>query len=228
MSRASTILVGMAAGDAHRRAELLALAEKCGAELAFLQRAEPSLGAVLTRLADRGAAEIRLAGLGVDRLAPGLSWLSRIAAHWLRERPEPRPALRVASRLLRTFQPAELERALTATRPVGDGLPGLTSAAWEAAPAGSRQVLVCRGPRCTAQGAEETHHALVLAAMEHGLSDADAMFVPTGCQFPCNHAPLVSVQPDNVWYGPVDPDAARDLVAGHLRDGAPLARLRLG
>ena len=30
----------------------------------------------------------------------------------------------------------------------------------------------------------------------------------TGCQFPCNQAPVVSVQPDDVWYGGVDPEVA--------------------
>ena len=34
-------------------------------------------------------------------------------------------------------------------------------------------------------------------------------------------------QPYDTWYGGVDPDAAREIVATHLADGAPVARLRL-
>ena len=49
----------------------------------------------------------------------------------------------------------------------------------------------------------------------------------TGCQFPCNQAPVVSVQPDDVWYGGVDPDAARRIVRDHLVAGTPVEDRRL-
>ena len=55
--------------------------------------------------------------------------------------------------------------------------------------------------------------ALILGMMEAGLGDNDVLVTHTGCQFPCNQAPVVSVQPDDVWYGDVDPDTARAIVA---------------
>ena len=64
---------------------------------------------------------------------------------------------------------------------------------------------------------------LILAMMQHNLTDDDVLLVHTGCQFPCNQAPVISVQPDDVWYGRVDADAADAIVTEHLvdRPGAP-------
>ena len=66
-------------------------------------------------------------------------------------------------------------------------------------------MLVCRGPRCTALGSDRTAEALILALMRTGQGDDDVLITHTGCQFPCNQAPVVSVQPDDVWYGAVTP-----------------------
>ena len=38
---------------------------------------------------------------------------------------------------------------------------------------------------------------------------------------------MVSVQPDDVWYGDVDPSAARAIVTDHFVNGAPLESHRL-
>ena len=48
----------------------------------------------------------------------------------------------------------------------------------------------------------------MLAMLEHRLDDHDVLLVHTGCQFPCNQAPVLNVQPDDVWYGHVDPGTA--------------------
>jgi (2Fe-2S) ferredoxin len=69
--------------------------------------------------------------------------------------------------------------------------------------------------------------ALILGLMDAGLADADVLVTHTGCQFPCNQAPVVSVQPDDVWYGDVDPSAARAIVSSHLVEGMPLESHRL-
>ena len=69
--------------------------------------------------------------------------------------------------------------------------------------------------------------ALVLALMEAGLRDEDVLVTHTGCQFPCNQAPVVSVQPDDVWYGDVDPSAAAEIVNRHLVSGDPVESHRL-
>ena len=63
--------------------------------------------------------------------------------------------------------------------------------------------------------------------MRQGQGDDDVLITHTGCQFPCNQAPVVSVQPDDVWYSHVDPDVARRIAKEHLVEGRPLADHRL-
>jgi (2Fe-2S) ferredoxin len=69
--------------------------------------------------------------------------------------------------------------------------------------------------------------AVILGLMEAGLGDDDVLVTHTGCQFPCNQAPVVTVQPDDTWYGHVDPEAAREIVRGHLVGGDPVVHHRL-
>ncbi|NGN91941.1 (2Fe-2S) ferredoxin domain-containing protein [Nocardioides sp. KC13] len=219
------VVVGMSVTDVDRRQDLLAWADELDASLAFLQMGGPSLSAELTRIADTGAETITLVGVSLGPLAPGHSWLRRIAAHWWRERSGDRPEIQVAPRLATTRD--ELVEALTETRPVTGTEPGLTSPAWERVPGHVRQVLICRGPRCTAKGSEETARAVILGAMEAGLGDDDLLITHTGCQFPCNQAPVLSVQPDDVWYGNVEAAAARAIVRDHLDGGRPVEAYRL-
>jgi len=218
----ATVLVGMSVADVDARDELLAAARTIGASVAFLQMADPSLSAELTRLADDGHATITLIGVSRGPLAPGQSWLSRIAAHWWRERTGHRPEVRVAKRLATDLGDLPQE-----TRPITSYEPGLTSEAWEEVSAHRHQVNICRGPRCTAKGAVDNLRALILAMLAHNLGDDDVLLVHTGCQFPCNQAPVISVQPDDVWYGEVDPAAAAEIVAQHLVGGQPLPAYRL-
>jgi (2Fe-2S) ferredoxin len=208
------VLVGMSVSDVDRRDEMRVEAESRHATVAFLQMGDPSLSAELTRLADAGATTITLVAVDTGPTAPGHSWLRRIAAHWWRERAGLRPDL-----LVRT----ELGDAV----PITGAEPGLTSAAWEDVSSHRHQVLLCRGPRCTAMGAVDGLRAMVLATIEHQLTDDDVLLVHTGCQFPCNQAPVVSVQPDDVWYGGVDAVAAAEIVAEHLVGGRVVDRLRL-
>ncbi|MCW2791677.1 MAG: hypothetical protein JWO76_775 [Nocardioides sp.] len=219
------VLVGMSVTDVDRRDDLLAAAAPRGATVAFLQMGDPSLSLELTRLGDLGVSAITLVGVDLGPLAPAHSWLRRVAGHWFRERAGRRPALDIATRLITSLD--DLDAALSDCKPISGTEPGLTSAAWEDVSGHRRQVLICRGPRCTARGGEETMRALVLGLMEAGLGDNDVLATHTGCQFPCNQAPVVSVQPDDVWYGDVDPAAARAIVTGHLVGGSPLESHRL-
>lgn len=77
------------------------------------------------------------------------------------------------------------------------------------------------------EGSNETARALILGLMQAGLGDNDVLVTHTGCQFPCNQAPVVSVQPDDVWYGSVTPEVAREIVSRHLVDETPLESHRL-
>lgn len=225
MTTAALVLVGMSVTDVDRRAELLASARVRGAGVAFLQMGDPSLSLELTRLADSGAASITLVGVNLGPLAPAHSWLRRIAAHWWRERAGARPTIQVATRLVSSL--TSIDDVLRDVKAITGTEPGLTSAAWESVTGHRRQVLVCRGPRCTAHGGDDTMRALVLGLVEAGLGDDDVLVTHTGCQFPCNQAPVVSVQPDDVWYGAVDPATARAIVTSHLAEGEPLTSHRL-
>lgn len=227
MTRRSSglLLVGMSVSDVERRDELLAEAARRDAGLAFLQLGDPSLSLELTRLADSGATTITLVGVSLGPLAPGRSWLRRIAAHWWRERAGLRPVIQVAPRLAARVE--DVEAALSGVEPISGVEPGLTSPAWEDVSRHRRQVFVCRGPRCTARGSEETARALILGLMAAGLGDHDVLITHTGCQFPCNQAPVVNVQPDDVWYGGVDAEAAQRIVEEHLCAETPVADRRL-
>ncbi len=219
------VLVGMSVTDVDRRDDLLVAARSRGASVAFLQMGDPSLSLELTRLADLGADDITLVGVNLGPLAPAHSWLRRIAGHWWRERAGARPTLDVATRLVTSL--TDLDTVLLDLKPISGSEAGLTSAAWEDVTGHQRQVLICRGPRCTARGSEESMRALVLGLMEAGLGDDDVLVTHTGCQFPCNPAPVVSVQPDDVWYGDVDPDVARQIVISHLAADTPVESHRL-
>ena len=89
-------------------------------------------------------------------------------------------------------------------------------------------MLICRGPRCTALGSDLTAEALIIELMRQGQGDDDVLITHTGCQFPCNQAPVVSVQPDDVWYGGVGPGGrAREIAREHLVGGRPVEDHRL-
>lgn len=159
--------------------------------------------------------------------APGISWVRRVAGHWWREQPDPRPLLSISTTPLREPHPERLHELIASARPITGREAPLTSSAWDAVPRHRHQVFVCRGPRCSARGAELIASALSAELDRQGLGDDDVLLTQTGCQFPCNHAPVVTVQPDDVWYGAVQPDDIASLVTEHLMEGRPLGRRRL-
>lgn len=222
-----TVLVGMSAREVQARDRIRALATDHDATVAFLQMGDPSLSRELTRLADAGVASVTLVGVSLGTLAPAGSWLRRIAAHWWRERGPDAPGVAVATTLLDELTGRRLADVRGRTRALTGREAGLTSDAWEDVPSHRHQVLVCRGPRCTALGSDLSAESLVLATMEHGLEDDDVLVTHTGCQLPCNQAPVVSVQPDDVWYGGVGPEVARRIVAEHLVGGRTVETQRL-
>lgn len=222
------ILVGMGASDVSRRDELLNAAPP-QANLAFLQLGDPSLSTSLTYLADQGAQVITLVGIDLGPLPAPHSWLRRIAAHWWRERAGTRPEIHIADRYVSSLTEFEvqIDEASSSARPITGAEPGLTSQAWEQVSAYRHQVLLCRGPRCSAQGAEDNLRALIMAMIELNLEDNDVLLVQTSCQFPCNQAPVMNVQPDDIWYGCLDEFSIRTVVSEHLAAGRPVRSHRL-
>ncbi|WP_116951891.1 (2Fe-2S) ferredoxin domain-containing protein [Jiangella endophytica] len=229
----AVVLVGMSVREDATRDELAALAAtRDDCTLAFLQLGEPSLPAELTRLAGQGCPRIVLVGVCLAPRAIARSWLRRVAAHWKRERTGPVPELVVAPGILRAIDPGRLDALVVAAAASPSGRvsgteASLESPGWEDVPGHRHHVLVCRGPRCTARGSDETAAALGSALGEAGLGDDDVLVAQTGCLFPCNHAPLVVVHPDDVWYGRVGPEACRDIVEHHLLGGRPVQDRRL-
>lgn len=205
--------------------QLAAWAEEHSGTVAHLQLGDPSLSRELTRLADLGAEQVVVVGVSLGSLAPAVSWLRRIAAYWWRERAGHRPEILVGTSL--ASDAAEVRALVGLTRALTGSEAGLTSAAWEDVPEHRHQVLVCRGPRCTALGSDRTAEALILELMRQGQGDDDVLITHTGCQFPCNQAPVVSVQPDDVWYGQVGPEAAARIARDHLVAGTPVEDHRL-
>lgn len=218
------VLVGMSVREVESGERLQGAADTASAQgvyaasVAFLQVGDPSLSSELTRLADRGVETIVLVGVSLGTLAPANSWLRRIAGHWWRDRGDEdgahRPVVEVATAMMRSD--LDLDLVLDVTRPIAGTEAPLTSAAWEEVPRHRHQVLVCRGPRCTALGSDKTAEALALELIRLEQGDDDVLITQTGCQFPCNHAPVVSVQPDDVWYGAVTPEVARRIASAHL------------
>jgi (2Fe-2S) ferredoxin len=203
------------------RAALAALVRSQeAAGLAFLSLAEPSLTRELSRLADLGAERIHLVPTGVGA-ASARSWVRRVAAHWLREHGG--PELLLAAEPLAEPDADRLAALLTGpARAVTGREAGLTSAAWDDVPGHRHQVFVCQGVRCLARGADAVITDLYAGLEAAGLGDDDVLVTVTGCQFPCNHAPLLSVQPDDVWYGHLDAEAVAGIVTEHLsRQGPP-------
>lgn len=216
----SAVLVGMSAGV--DPGELHALAERAGAHAAFLQVHDPALVDVLTALADRGAPDLLLIGTGWAQPGPKRSWLRRVAAHWLRQY-DGAPNLRLAPALLPAPEPALLAEAIAVGGAImSDDAAPLESVAWEDVPRHRHQVLVCRGPRCSARGASALSGALNDELRRHDLGDDDVLVTVTGCQFPCNHAPVLTIQPDDAWYGGVTVDDVPRLVESHLLAGGRL------
>lgn len=220
-STKALVLVGMSVREVEsgerlqRAADAATTSGEYAASVAFLQLGDPTLSAELTRLADRGVDTVVLVGVSLGTLAPANSWLRRIASHWWREQePRHRPTIEVATAMMRSD--LDLDLVLDVTRPIAGTEAPLTSAAWEDVPRHRHQVFVCRGPRCTALGSDKTAEALALELMRLEQGDDDVLITQTGCQFPCNHGPVVSIQPDDAWYGAVTPEVVRRIASEHL------------
>jgi (2Fe-2S) ferredoxin len=221
------VLVGMSVREVEAGERLHRLATESGATVAFLQLGDPSLSRELDRLAESGCDRVVLVGVTLGSLAPVHSWLRRVAGYWWRERAGHRPDIEVATAALKSVDRDELADISSQSRPITGNEAPMRSSAWEDVPRHRHQIMLCRGPRCTALGSDASAEAMIIALMTHEQGDDDVLLTYTGCQFPCNHAPVVSLQPDDVWYGEVTPDAARRIVEEHVVNGRPVAERRL-
>lgn len=216
----STVLVGVNLRAAQEHELLTELAE----HVAYLQLGSPSLRSVLDERHAAGDACITLVPANLHGERAALSWLRRVAAHWVRTVPQP-PQVRLVATVLTA--PEDFPAVFADPgEPLTDAAP-LYSPAWERLPGYRHHLLVCRGPRCGAHGSERTAAAIKAALKDNDLGDDDVLVTQTACLFPCNHGPVVAVHPDDVWYGQVGEAEAHALVTGHLCGGRPVRRLRL-
>ncbi|MBD9513811.1 (2Fe-2S) ferredoxin domain-containing protein [Pseudomonas sp. PDM22] len=100
---------------------------------------------------------------------------------------------------------------------------------WSAPPPHRHHLFLCTGPRCVRRGALPLWKTLRRELIRHDLHEnaEGALLTRTGCQFPCNRGPLLTVYPERVWYGLRSDEQVRRVVAEHLRDGVPVAELRV-
>lgn len=213
-----------------------------GTRAAVLQGEGAPLATVLDDLAELPGAPttVRLVGVSCAATAPPISWLSRVAGDWLRKRRAVgavTPTLEVARNVarlpgdflwaagVRDDASAEVGSCIAAAaagpaRTVTGEEAGLTSSAWEAAPAHRHHLLICRGIRCSARGADLISATFTAQLRRQGLGDQDVLVAHTACLYPCNHAPLARVHPCGTWLLDLKPDGIAALVRAHLSPDA--------
>ncbi len=173
----------------------------------------PSLTAVLSELAELGRPLELQGGTAQPGPAP-LSWLRRVAGDWQRKHPEFSHGVWVSTEVWRPG----MGRKTGEWRLVTGAEAALKSPAWQELPPARYHLLVCRGPRCNAAGAQKVHEAINAELRERGATDDDVLVTTAGCMYPCNHAPLVCVYPDAMWRHVPNAEEAVALVSELLHD----------
>ena len=94
-----------------------------------------------------------------------------------------------------------------------------------------RQVLVCTGKSCAANGSEAVLEAFRARLLEEGLlyckanREGEVQCLQCGSVGFCAIGPAVLVYPDGVWYAHVGLADVAEIVDSHLKDGVPVERL---
>lgn len=193
---------------------------------AMVDQGEPSLAASLDTLAADGASRIAV----IPVFMPGDDglelWLAKQTRSWLRRREGPPVDVVLGGRLGAQTATVDAVTAVVARTidgpsvwvdaPVDRGDP-----TWSLLPRHRHHALVCRGPRCTARGADLVWRRLVDRLGDEGLDRGrdQTLVVQTSCQYPCNLGPMMAVYPAGVWYGDLDVASIDRIVADHLSGG---------
>ncbi|QDF98912.1 Fe-S-binding domain-containing protein [Azoarcus sp. DD4] len=91
-----------------------------------------------------------------------------------------------------------------------------------------RHLLVCTGPRCSADGeAQALFDSLGATFKAAGLDQGELRVKRTrvSCFAACKGGPILCVQPDGVWYYNVTPENMQRIVDHHLVGGEVLEEL---
>lgn len=86
-----------------------------------------------------------------------------------------------------------------------------------------RTVFICHGTGCTSNHAEEIRHNLIKELDRLHLENITIEF--SGCHGFCQRGPIVNVLPEDIFYGEVKPEDAREIAESHLKDGIFVERL---
>lgn len=199
---------------------------------AAADQADPSLHNALTACQRSGATQILVVPIFVPSEASLQTWLAKVVRRWQAEEGNSHITVSFATSLA---DHPSLPEAITTL--IHNGPYALTDvrteppANWEQDPAGwskippfQHHLFFCRGPRCTARGADELWPYLQEKLAAHGLrrEPERVLCVQTGCLYPCNLGPVLIVYPAGVWYGHLTPELIDQLVAQHLVDGEPV------
>ncbi|KAB2318236.1 cobalamin biosynthesis protein CbiX [Betaproteobacteria bacterium SCN1] len=203
-----------------------ALLPDCRVTGAYVDRAEPSLPQALDACGPVGRIVVQPVFVPGDHALE--RWLRKVALRWRHRQPRPEATPEIV------FSPAlgglaGLADLLAQALHTAAGLPDVAKTAsarwqhdpvaWSDVPVHERHVLVCMGPRCTALGAGALWHRLVRRRQDDSALRKHAMVLQTGCQYPCNHGPLMIVYPDGLWYGRLDAAALDRIIDEHLPAG---------
>lgn len=148
------------------------------------------LTGTLDAVASTGARRIELVGWSAQDGPVPISWLRRVSGNWVRNHPDAAQVVVYAGTVRLGQEMDDDWRTVT-----GNEAP-LRSVVWEEFPPFRHHLLVCRGPRCCAQGAVALHDVLHNKLVQADAIDTEVLVTVTGCMFPCNHAPLVVIWPD--------------------------------
>jgi len=198
---------------------------------AFMDQDEPSLPTALQSCAAAGARQITVLPVFLPADHNLQRWLSKVIMRWhtawtgeggapvtvcLAESLGDHAALHHAV-LAAVEQVQPYLRDVAATPPENwENDP----AGWSKLPPHTHHVFFCRGPRCTAAGADRLSTYLRDALKAHKLTGDDRVLVAqSGCLYPCNHGPLMVVYPEGVWYGALDEAALDQIVEAHFVEG---------
>lgn len=213
-------------------ARLVAQGHARRVETAFLEMTAPSLGDRLLQLNAEGLKRIAVipAFAPYDRNVK--RWLPRYLSFW-------KTAHQLAIEVVigaeieatRSFEQSICESIAAARsgKDVAQGHKPLRNRqGFSTIPEYAHQVQVCLGPRCVMAGAWGIYDELRRSLQDHGLEKAGrkrVISIRTACLQPCNFAPVVSVQPDNIWYGDITKERVQQIVKEHFVDGQPVAHL---
>ena len=97
----------------------------------------------------------------------------------------------------------------------------------------TKHIFVCTSSRMTgvAKGFCHTKGALeIIQRFTEKLEEediTDVMVSHTGCFGICEKGPIVTVYPDNVWYGSVSTDDVDEIVESHIMNGKIVEKLEI-